>query len=146
MIDPSIIHILNELLAAERSSAAHRLIESTVFVTQVGSDEYLTVQRLAEEQTEHAAWLTSMIIDLGGSPGMRLDDLATANLHYQELHTALPNLVSHLERIIHKYQMAVPKLATEPAAAEIAGRILARHQENHRRLASHDDAPAAATS
>ena len=74
-----IIDILNELLAAERSSAAQRLVESTVFVTQVGSDEFLNVKRLAEEQAEHAAWLTSLVLDLGGSPGMRVDDLATAD-------------------------------------------------------------------
>jgi hypothetical protein len=52
MNDPNIIDILNELLAAERSSAAQRLIESTVFVTQTGSDEHLNVKRLAEEQAE----------------------------------------------------------------------------------------------
>ena len=85
MTEPIIIDVLNELLAAERSAPSYRLIESIVFVSRAASEDIFVVRRMAEQSQQHAGWLTEVILQLGGSPGLRIADMTSAGLHFLQV-------------------------------------------------------------
>ena len=113
MTEPMIIDVLNELLAAERSAPAHRLIESTVFVSRSAAEDIFVVRRMAEQSQQHAAWLTEVVLSLGGSPGLRIGDLSSAGLHFQELRSAMPYLLSESDELVRKYKAASARVLSE---------------------------------
>jgi hypothetical protein len=130
----SIIDILNELLAFEQCSLAPRLIECSVFVSSLTVEQYELVQRMSARTTEHGSWLVDVIIRLGGVPGLRIGSTASADLHYLDLPHAMPRLIADHEALIRKYKLAAERVVAEPLAAEMVGRILARHQDGHTTL------------
>ena len=122
------IGVLNELLASEQSSLALRLLESTVFVSQLSVEDLSTVKRMARASEEHGAKLADLIIQLGGVPGLRVGDTRSADLHYQELHRALPRLVSDREALVKKYERAAEFVAADPRAARLVAELLGGHR------------------
>ena len=126
----TVVDLLNELLANEQRAPAHRLLESNVVLSRVAMDGLGLVQTMAGESREHAAWLTELILDLDGAPGLRFGDPTSADLHYQELHHALPRLVREHQALIRRYELASDRLAGEPEAQEVVQRILARHRKH----------------
>ena len=126
----TVIDLLNELLASEQRTLAHRLLEANVTVPRVVTDGLGVVQEMARESREHAAWLTELILELDGAPGLRFGDPTSADLHYQELDHALPRLVREHQALIRRYELASDRLAGEPEAQEVVQRILARHREH----------------
>ena len=68
-------------------------------------------------------------LDLRGAPAPRRFDTATANIHYCELHSLIPRILADKRRLIDVYQSAITALGGAGKAAEVAGRILARHRE-----------------
>ena len=125
----TVVDLLNELLANEQRTPAHRLLESNVIVSRVAMDGLGPVQAMARASREHTAWLTELILELDGAPGLRFGDPTSADLHYQELHHALPRLVREHQALIRKYELASERLAGEPEAQEVVERILARHRK-----------------
>lgn len=125
-----IIDVLNELLAAERSAPAHRLIESTVFVSRAAAEDIFVVRKMAEQSQQHAAWLTEVVLRLGGSPGLRIGDLSSAGLHFQELRSAMPYLLSESDELVRKYKAASARVLSESQAVDVVGKILSRNEEN----------------
>jgi len=84
---------------------------------------------MAKSSEEHDRWLSEVILALDGVPGVRLGDVHTADLHYQELHRVLPRLTVDLENLIQKYALAVDRIAEEPLAANVVTRILKGHKQ-----------------
>jgi hypothetical protein len=125
-----IIDVLNELLTVEQRRLSIRLMEAKIFVSQLAIDDLRIVQRLADQSTEHCAWLVGAITKLGGVPGIRVADVTSADLHYQELRRVLPRMVSDHKALIEKYRIAAERVAADSEAAEVVGRILRRHQED----------------
>ncbi len=145
MTEPMIIDVLNELLAAERSAPALRLIESIVFVSRGAADDVVVVRRMAEQSQQHAGWLTEVILQLGGSPGLRVADMTSAGLHFQELRSAMPYLLVQSEELVRKYNAASARVSSEPQAADLVGKILARHEENRLAIKARCEEPASAS-
>ena len=145
MTEPMIIDVLNELLAAERSAPAHRLIESTVFVSRAAAEDIFVVRRMTEQSQEHAAWLTEVILQLGGSPGLRVGDMTSAGLHFQELRSAMPYLLTQSEGLVRKYTVAAARVSSESQAVDVVGKILARHKENRLAIKARREEPASAS-
>ncbi|MFH1108615.1 MAG: hypothetical protein V1790_05385 [Planctomycetota bacterium] len=129
-----VVAILNELLTLEQRSLAPRLLESTVFVSDLSVAAFSLVQRMAHATGDHTAALTKLVLDSGGSPGPRSSSVATADLHFQELQHVLPRLIADQQALIRKYAIAAQRLADEPHALALATRILQRHQQDLERL------------
>ena len=123
-----VIDILNELLAREQGQLAVRLAESTLFVSPQSVDEHLVVQRMTTDSLDHCKCLVAAITEFGGSPAHRPGHVDSADLHFQELHHVIPRLLVDHESLIQSYRRAAQRLAVEPRAAEVVGKILARHQ------------------
>ena len=126
----TVVDLLNELLANEQRAPAHRLLESNITLSRVAMDGLGPVQAMARASREHMEWLTELILELDGAPGLRFGDPTSADLHYQELHHALPRLVREHQALIRKYELASDRLAGEPEAQEVVQRILAHHREH----------------
>lgn len=125
-----LIDILNELLAEERTATIHRLLESTVFVSQLSIEDAREVQRMAKESREHAEWLTRLILECGGSPRPPRRDMRSADLHFQDLHRLLPRAARDHENLIRKFTRASSHAGSEPRATDLISRILARHRSH----------------
>ncbi len=123
------VAILNELLALEERGLPARMLESTVFVSQVSVEDSTMVSRMADAQREHCAWLSEAIIDNGGVPGPRVGDATSADLHFQDIHRLMPRLAADREAIVAKYALAVDCLSEFPEVAGLISRIQARHRD-----------------
>jgi len=130
MTDIRAVAVLNDLLAAENRSLAPRLFESTVFVSRFDIDAHRLVQRMNRAAREHAASLTSLILDLGGEPNPLRLDVSTADLHFLELHAVLPRLIDDQSRVVRAYSRAGASLAHAPRVAAVVARFLAEHQQS----------------
>ena len=136
MSEQSIISILNELLTLEQAAPAPRLFESTVFVSQCSVEGWQIAKRIAKESQQHCASLADLIQDLGGTPGLRAQDVMTADLHFQELHSAIPRLIDEYESLISKYKIAVQHVASHTSATSLVNLILQHHQQQFSELQS----------
>jgi len=125
-----VVAILDELLTLEQRSFAPRLLESTVFVSDLSVAAFSLVQRMAQATGDRIAALTKLILDSGGSPGPRSSFIVTADLHFQELQHVLPRLIADEQALIRKYAVAAQRLSDEPNASAIVTRILQRHQQD----------------
>ncbi len=121
--------ILNELLAGELRATAPRILESTVYISQLAVAQLPVAQRIARQTHSNGEALTELILDLGGAPGPPMPHAATAHLHFQDLHRLLPALIDDHERLIRKYEIAAERVASEPRIQEVVTRILQRHRE-----------------
>ncbi len=129
MAEPTVLDVLNELLAAEQRSLPVRMFESTVFVSPLSVEQCADVERMARISREHDAWLSELILELGGALGPRIGDVTSADLHFQELHHVVPRLVHAQETLIDLYVAAAQRVAGEPKARELLERIIARHRQ-----------------
>ena len=145
MTEPMIIDVLNELLAAERSAPSLRLIESIVFVSRSAAADVVVVRRMAEQSQQHAGWLTEVILQLGGSPGLRVGDMTSAGLHFLELRSAMPYLLTEVEGMVRKYHAASARVSSESQALDVVGKILTRHEENRLSIKARCNEPAGAS-
>ena len=134
MENEKVCAILNELLAGEQQATASRILESTVYVSQLAVAELPVAQRIARQTHSNSEELAELILDLGGVPEPSVPDVATAHLHFQDLHRLLPLLIDDHERLIRKYEIAPDRVASEPRIQELVTRILQRHQEELREL------------
>lgn len=128
--------VLNDLLSGEQCALAPRVIESTVFVSGTSVAALDIVQRMARTSRRNREDLASMVIELGGEPGPRRGDAATAHLHFQDLHHLLPELIRGQERLVRKYQAALPLLTASTRAAALARRIATQHENDLQKLQS----------
>lgn len=129
MENVAIVEILNELLSAEQRNLVTYLMESTVFVSRLGMEELTLLQRMAKDADDAGAQLADAISRFGGAPGLRRVDLAPADLHFQELKIALPRLTADRQALVDAYTIADSRLANEPEAAAVVGRIKQRHAD-----------------
>ena len=125
----TLTNILNELLAAEQCSLTQRLVESTVFVSELSVEEAAALEQMVKASEEHGAWLAGAIGEFGGVVGIPVHDPASADLHFQDLHRALPRLVADRESLLHKYTLASERVGSEPRAVQLVARIMERHRE-----------------
>ncbi len=132
--DQLIIDMLNELVALELTSAPIRLLESTVFVSRLSVSDEQTITQMADQSHENAAWLTQLVLELGGVPGLRMGDVHSGDLHFLDLRFTIPHLVEHEASLIHKYKVAISRATSDSTsdskASELLSRIVTRHQ-NH---------------
>ena len=129
MNDQAVADILNELLACEQGSLVTRLQESTVFISRLSVDEANLVDRIAQASTEHSARLVEAILQLGGAPGLRSANTASADLHYQELYHVWPRLFVDRQGLMQKYALAAQRVGEHPLTAALVQHILQQHQE-----------------
>jgi hypothetical protein len=125
----AIVDILNELLAFEQRSLAVRLLESTVFVSQLCLDDLKIVRQMAQAGERHAARLVEAILARGGAAGPRMADAQSADLHFQELRRLRPRLIAEHQTLIRKYELATARVGAEAEMADLVSRILERHRE-----------------
>lgn len=129
-MDRKTIDIVQELLAAEQASIALRLAESTLFVAPPSAAEASALGRIAGEMNEHSAWLADLLTAAGQSPGPRVSDLSTADLHFQEISFALPRLTADLTRLAHLCERAATEVATDQTVAPVVARMTERHRKH----------------
>ena len=129
MDEQSVIAILKELLTLEQAAPAPRLFESTVFVSQLSVANWRITKRIADTNKKNCAMLVELIQGLGGTPGPRIRDVATADLHFQELRSVLPRLIAEQEALTAKYQTANRHVASHAKAASLIHQILKQHQD-----------------
>ncbi|MCH9058745.1 MAG: hypothetical protein IIB55_08975, partial [Planctomycetes bacterium] len=129
-MDRKTIDIVQELLAAEQASIALRLAESTLFVAPPSAAEASALGRIAGEINEHSAWLVDVLARAGRSPGPRISDLSTADLHFQEISFALPRLTADLTRLAHLCERAATEVATDQTVAPVVARMTERHRKH----------------
>lgn len=129
-MEPAVADILRELLAAENFGPLGRLDESTIFISSLFAGEHAELSRIARESGEHGAWLSRVLVAATGSVGPRRFDLTTADLHFQELHHALPRVIRSLELLVGLYEAALPQVNSDAQAAELVSRILSRRREH----------------
>ena len=129
-MDRKTIDIVQELLAAEQASIALRLAESTLFVAPPSAAEASALGRIAGEINEHSAWLVDVLARAGRSPGPRISNLSTADLHFQEISFALPRLTADLTRLAQLCERAATGVATDQAVAPVVARMTDRHRKH----------------
>lgn len=125
----TVTDILNEVLALEQCSLCARLMESTVFVSTAALEELSIVKRMAQTDAQHTASLVDAILQRGGSPGPRVGDIRSADLHFQDLHYVLPRLVEDRKRLVQKCTLAAQRIAADADASGLIASIAAHHQE-----------------
>lgn len=126
------IDVINDLLAAEQSSIAPRLIESTTYVTPRWARADMVVRKMAVACRENCAALTDLVLDLGGAPQPRRYQTQTADIHFLELGSMLPQLCEGQRALVQKYAENAPLLTNVPHAARLVNQILNRHREHLR--------------
>lgn len=124
------IDIVQELLAAEQASIALRLAESTLFVAPPSAPDSAALGRIADEINEHSAWLADLLTAADRSPGPRISDLSTADLHFQEISFALPRLTADLTRLAQLCERAATGVATDQTVAPVVARMTDRHRKH----------------
>lgn len=139
MDNQAVIIVLNELLTLEQASPAPRLLESTVFVSRLSAVDWPVVKHIAGASQKHCAQLATLIQDLGGTPGLRYQKLTTSDLHFQELHSALPRLICEFETLISKYDSASQHVSTHAGASMLINDILNQHEASLQELQSHQN-------
>lgn len=136
MSEQWIISVLNELLTLEQAAPAPRLFESTVFISQWSVEDWHIAKRIASASRQHCASLAELIQDLGGTPGLRAQNVMTADLHFQELRSAIPRLINEYESLISKYKIAAQHVASHTAATSLVNQILQHHHQQFSELQS----------
>ena len=126
----TIIEILNELLERESRSILPRLGDNGVFVSWASAEERQIVAGMIAEQQEHRAWLVEAIHDLGGAPQPVSGDIHAAGLHYLDLSYILPTVLDDARSALSLYEAAATRIGDNALAAEVVGRIIARHRRH----------------
>ena len=134
MDNPAVAAVLNQLLDAEQQSVVLRVAESTPFVSLAEVAAGNLVRGMARSSRTHREQLTEMILNLGGQPVPRRADLLSGNLHYLDLFSVLPRLLEAQESLVSQYRQRSPRLASDRQAADLAGKILARHEADLQKL------------
>ena len=129
----TIIDILNELLERESRNILPRLGDNGVFVSWSSADEREIVAGMIGEEEEHRAWLVEAIHDLGGSPQPVWGNIHAAGLHYLDLNYILPTVLDDEKSVLILYEVAATRVGGNALAAELLGKIIARH---HRHVAT----------
>lgn len=127
MDNPTLIDILNELLACESRSLVTRFLESGAFVSDLSVKDYDVLQAIGRRTEESIRWLAETITSLKGTPGRGVAHVSTGDLHFLELPCVLPRLTSDRNATIRKYTLATQRLTDEPDALALVQRILDRH-------------------
>ena len=112
----------------EQRSLCARLVESTLFVSQLAMEELAVVQRMADAAQRHAERLAQAILARGGVPGPRSQDVRSGDLHFQDLRNLLPRLAEDRRLLIKKCTLAQERIDGDVDASALIGRIA----ENHR--------------
>jgi bacterioferritin (cytochrome b1) len=126
--DRFVVAVLNELLLAEFGGLGQRLGESQPYADSASCELLAAVQRGAAQTQEHIAWLSEMIVLLGGVPATRVSDVYSTDMHYVSVEVLLPRLLKDTERLVETYRLAADRLAGR-RAAELVNRIRTRHEQ-----------------
>ena len=128
MTDPERqVDLLNALLDAETRSLLARLSESAPFVSWAAADEQTLFEDLVEEQRQLKAALAECILSLAGSPAVGGANLTTDDLHFVELHYAMPRLVADQDQLVRACEMAAERVDADCDA----GRLIAETRQTH---------------
>ena len=122
------VDILNDLYAAERRSLLPRLTEMNNFLSWVSAADLEVIKGMIAEELEHEAWLIEIIEACGGSVYPVSADLATANLHFLELHTLLPQILDSVRFLADLYDRAS---ATQPSMNAEGTRVVSTISRRH---------------
>ena len=69
-------------------------------------------------------------LHFGGTPGLRVGDMTSAGLHFQELRSAMPYLIMASDALVRKYKAASARVLSESQAVDVVGKILSRNEDN----------------
>lgn len=126
---PDVADVLRSLLAAEQRSLVPRLVEATMFVSRPGVDDFAALQSLAANHRTFCRMLTELLLLLGASPGPRMADVQSADIHFQEVTFAMRRLEADLAALVERYAQAALQLAGNRRALKVVSEILERHRE-----------------
>lgn len=129
------LDVLNRLRTAERRSLLPRLVEMDIFVQGALGHEMDQVRRMVVEQARHEAWLIEAAETCDGALFPAAADVHTASLHFLDLNSLLPRVLSSTDAIVQLYGQALADAANlMPAAIEAITRIHNRHQVHLQQL------------
>jgi hypothetical protein len=134
MPDPSIIHTVDRMHAIEGASLIIRMTESAAFVDHDGVAAAAELNAMADQQRQHLHWLAQLLDELDATPGPRRVNAASADLHYNRIESILPRLIDDKKNLIAEYDRASTRVASQPRATDLFGRINARHRDHLARL------------
>ena len=129
MDSPSPVAILNELLASEERGLPVRVLESTVFVSNLSAGDSALVQSMAVAQRENQESLCKAVMNCGGTPGPRSADATSGDMHFQDIRCLMPRLAADREAIIAKYAAAADRVSDLPDVGGLLAQIAASHRE-----------------
>ncbi len=128
MTDEAVVSVLNALLAAEQQAIAPRLFESGVFVSGASIAEVRLAERLVAQSRSNQSALAGLILELGGEPGPRCGNTMSADLHYLEVRSVLPRVITDYRRLLDKYRLAHARVSGDSASAALVSRLTAVHE------------------
>lgn len=118
--------VLNDLLSLELCGIPIRMIESVPFISGAAAVDDAELHKMVGQCREHIGWLTEAILAAGGAPRPRpVADTAGAGLHFQELHSALPQLLDDRRLVLQRFRDAGSAI-TDKAATETVARVVGR--------------------
>ena len=120
--------ILGELMTLEHNHLARRLLESTVFIPDACVADLRLVQRLAESSRRHEGELAGLIQERGGAVPLRRPDVDSADLHFQDLGSAMPRLIAAQEALVRAFVEATHRLGGDAACSAVS-LMLTRHNK-----------------
>ena len=134
MSESSIIEIVDQMHAIEGASLVLRMTESAGFVDHDDVNAAAELNAFAAQQREHLRWLAQLLDDLDATPGPRRVNAASADLHCNRSESVLPRLIDDKKHLVAQYELAAKRVASEPRAADLFARIIARHRDHLTRL------------
>src|SRR5512140_1956498 len=106
MSDEHAIKLLNELLDAEGASLVCRLGELSPAVTYQWARARALVEQLVARQKAHQQQLAEMILALRGAPHPPRPPIISTGLHYVDLASPAPAVLTDLRKLAEAYRSA----------------------------------------
>jgi len=127
------IHVLNDLLAAERQSLIARLAEASPYVPWPAAEESLLLRRMIDDHKRHERELAEMILRIGGTPAYATYPSSAGDVHYLRLDYLMPRIIAAARELVRAYETCGG--TGHPEADALIGRILTDHKRHLTQLA-----------
>ncbi len=104
-------------------------MESTMFVSRLAVKELTAVRNMVRASDQNAARLAAAILDRGGAPAPRIDDVRSGDLHFQDIRCLLPRLVEEREALVRKYTLAAGRVGDDTDVQALLSKIAEQHRD-----------------
>jgi len=100
-----------------------------MFVSRPAVKELTFVRSMVCAGEQNAARLAAAILDRGGSPALRINDVQSGDLHFQDIRCLLPRLVEEREALVRKYTLAAGRVGDDTEVQALLSNIAEQHRE-----------------